>query len=372
MELEGPRIFTLEELVHGRRPLTAAHSLHLQLRSRPASTESRSDQSSNSCSNLCSNPIPNPRVLRPLNFPAVIVGTVTLPAAVSEGNSASAMSTFKCPYGSCLQFSDGSAMICCDVLELDLGIIGKKIRVLAWNFFPIKRGGGFLEIIRWSFSGAEIDRPRCSETHSLQLDSSASPGCVVNSKSRHCLQGTLELISPISVNPCSSGISDSNPAPHLRGFLVRLKMCECRLCSSGKSIQDPNNHCFTKPIIVYFCGSASSWHPVITKLVGRVVSVSGLKKKLVCLGNKESCLVYVTAEKSNLHLPRFKKSLVLGEKTCIEGQGECGSYTGVVKGVYLQGMIVELDNEVWLLLTNHLLKAPHSLRVGALVSCFSL
>jgi len=36
--------------------------------------------------------------------------------------------------------------------------------------------------------------------------------------------------------------------------------------------------------------------------------------------------------------------------------------------VYMEGMVVELDNEVWLLLTEHLLTPPHSLRVGALVS----
>jgi hypothetical protein len=34
----------------------------------------------------------------------------------------------------------------------------------------------------------------------------------------------------------------------------------------------------------------------------------------------------------------------------------------------MQGMVVELDKEVWLLLTDQLVTAPHSLREGAIVS----
>ena len=99
----------------------------------------------------------------------------------------------------------------------------------------------------------------------------------------------------------------------------------------------------------------------------QVVTISGLKKKLVCLGGEESSLVYVTAENSRLRHFRLQKKFVPISKTYVKGKGECGSYTGIVKEIYMQGMIVELDNEVWLLLTNQLLTAPHSLRVGALV-----
>lgn len=266
--------------------------------------------------------------------------------------------------------------MCCDILDLDLSIIGRKIRVLAWNFIPVKRTGGFLEIIRWSFPDSENGPPQCSDTEFFPLSSSSSGGGENTSKSRYRLHGSLELISPISVNPCASGsISNSNPASNIRGFLVRILVCECRLCSSKESvtvlncsIQEQSDHTFTKPVIVYFCGPASSCHPTTAKLIGNVVTISGLKKKLVYIGNEESSLMYVTSEKSCLHLSRSRKKLVPGSKTNVVGKGECGSYTGIVKGVYMQGMVVELDHEVWLLLTSHLFTAPHSLRIGALVS----
>ncbi|KAJ0986688.1 hypothetical protein J5N97_005044 [Dioscorea zingiberensis] len=41
-------------------------------------------------------------------------------------------------------------------------------------------------------------------------------------------------------------------------------------------------------------------------------------------------------------------------------------YCGVVTGVYMHGMAVELDNKVWLMITDPLLGPQHSLRVGAL------
>ncbi|XP_024017091.1 CST complex subunit CTC1, partial [Morus notabilis] len=376
-----PRIFSIAELIHGGRPLTGADSLDSDLRRPSISPQSSlSNQSTRPIpSNSTSNP--NPRILTPLNYPAIIDGNLTLPA-VSDGASSS-NSSIRCFCNSCFQFSDGSATICCDILDLDPFIIGKKIRVLAWNFIPIKRVGGFLEIIRWSFPDSENGRPRCLDGDSFPLAPSSSRGCENSSKSRYRLHGSLESVSPISVNPCTSGDSNSRsttgsnlkPSFNIRGFLVRILVCECRLCNSKESftilncsVQEQNAHNFTKPVIVYFCVSASSWHPVIVKLIGKVVTISGLKKKLVYIGNEESILMYVTSEKSYLHVPRFQEKFVPGNQTYVEGKGECGSYTGIVKGVYMQGMVVELDHEVWLLLTSHLFTAPHSLRIGALIS----
>ncbi|KAK9929523.1 hypothetical protein M0R45_026619 [Rubus argutus] len=48
-----------------------------------------------------------------------------------------------------------------------------------------------------------------------------------------------------------------------------------------------------------------------------------------------------------------------------KGNGEVGSYRGIVKGGTMQGIVVELDNEVWLLSTDQLLTPPHSLRAGS-------
>ncbi|KAF2309889.1 hypothetical protein GH714_005501 [Hevea brasiliensis] len=173
------------------------------------------------------------------------------------------------------------------------------------------------------------------------------PTIADDSKARFSVHGPIESTSPVSLVPCLSGDSKTN---NLRGFIVRIMVCECKLCNSKESVtvlhnlaQGQHPHSFTKPLFIYFFGSSWSWHPVIAKLVGNDVRLSGLKKKL-----------------SKKWSPFLRNVIV--------GKGECGAYTGVVKGVYMQGMVIELDKEVWLVLTDQLLAAPHSLRVGAIIS----
>ncbi|KAG9440715.1 hypothetical protein H6P81_020880 [Aristolochia fimbriata] len=48
--------------------------------------------------------------------------------------------------------------------------------------------------------------------------------------------------------------------------------------------------------------------------------------------------------------------------------GEMGGYKGIVTGIHMRGMVMELDKKVWLLLTDHLHALPHSLRIGSIVS----
>ncbi|XP_015884731.3 CST complex subunit CTC1 isoform X3 [Ziziphus jujuba] len=358
--MENSKVLTIRELVHGGCPLTATSSPH----SLPSKHTTPFPSAS-------TNPNPNPdapKVLIPLDQPASIVGTLTLPDST----------TLRCSCNSCFHFSDGSATVCCDILHLDLRILGKKIRVLAWNFLPFKRGGGFLEIIRWSFPDSDCGPSLGSNVGSFPLTSGSSSVCEDSSKSRYRLHGVLESISPISVVPCTSGFSkskstvgsNSTPSTNLQGFLVQILVCECKFCRlMDNTTQEHRNHSFTKSMFLYFCGSASSWHPVFTKLIGNVVCVSGLKKKLVYIGKEESRLMYTTTEKTTLHLlGLLHKKHVQNEKTSIKGKGECGAYIGIVRGIYMQGMVVELDNEVWLLLTDQLLTRPHSVRVGALIS----
>lgn len=204
-----------------------------------------------------------------------------------------------------------------------------------------------------------------------------------SSKARHGVFGALQSVSPLSIVSCTTGDSnfksyktfDSGPPSSLRGFLVQFMVCECKSCSSKEaimvlkdSIQERDTHSFTKPMFVYCCGSASSWHPVFTKLVGNIVAISGLKKKLVFIGKEESKVMCVTTGSSALHLSRLSKKWSPKVTVVRKGNGEVGTYRGIVKGVYMQGMVVLLDNEVWLLLTDQLLTPPHSLRAGSLVS----
>ncbi|KAJ6404838.1 hypothetical protein OIU84_012918 [Salix udensis] len=160
-----------------------------------------------------------------------------------------------------------------------VNIIGKRIRVLACNFIPLKHfcGGGFLEIIKWSFvdSTSSVISSISSSLHLFPLVSSSPSNEEDHSKARYRVNGPIESISPVFIVPCSIGDSKSQ---NLRG----------------------NGHC--------------------------------------------------------------------SRENVIRGNGECGVYTGVVRGVYMQGMVVELDKEVWLLLTDQQVTAPHSLREGAIIS----
>lgn len=203
------------------------------------------------------------------------------------------------------------------------------------------------------------------------------------SKGRYSLRGVLESVSPVSVIPCSvvtrtsksgSGTNFSTPS-NLRGFLAQIMVCECELCCSKEglmSLDDPRKglrgHCFTKPQILYFCGSGSSWHPLFTKLIGNVICISHLKKKLVFIGKEESQLMYVTTGKTVLRVLSMANQELPHKEAVIKGMGECGLYSGIITGIYMQGMVINLDERVWLLITDRLLNPPHSLRVGALVS----
>ncbi|PIN11237.1 hypothetical protein CDL12_16163 [Handroanthus impetiginosus] len=373
MEEQGEILFTLSDLIRRGRPLTATSSL---VRSPPASIsapdkDSGQNHLQKTSLHHCQNP--NPQTLKPLNHPAVLVGSFSLS---SFGNS---KSPIRC---SCFQFSDDSATICCDILDFDAKMIGRRIRILAWNFIPLKckdRGakGGFLEIISWEFCQA-CSGNVCSLSDFSSLCLSLGV-CDVkdSSKGNHLIFGVIESISPVSVVPCASGGSDSK---NISGFLVNVLVCECKLCVSKilvselKIANEKNveGHCFIKTMIIYFCGLTSSWHPVISRLVGYVVLLVGLKKKLVFIRKEESQLMYVTTENVSLHIAKLFKKRCLLPNAYIRGKGECGCYTGVITGVYMQGMVVELDQDVMLLLTNQHLTVPHSVRVGAIAKDFTL
>ncbi|KAJ8772857.1 hypothetical protein K2173_028034 [Erythroxylum novogranatense] len=343
-------ILTVSELVRRGRSVTAAASLDS---GRPISRllsdgETRSTEDPNLNPNP--NPKHDPKLLTTLDHPALLIGTITLPSE-----------TQSCLNNNCFQFSDNSTTVCCDVLNFGIHLIGRKIRVLAWNFIPLKHsGGGFLEIIKLSLFDSDIidSIPLTSRFSSVSSDN--------KSKAFYNVHGAVELVSPVSVVPCSIGGGESQ---NLRGFIARVLVCECQLCSYKEvSIQKTDCHCFTKPLLVYFCGSSWCWQPVLCKLTGSFITLTRLKKKLVFIGKEESQMMFIVTENSRLLLHRMSKGRSNFRRKFVKGKGECGDYTGVVKGSYMQGMVVELDKEVWLLLTDQLLTAPHSLRVGAIVS----
>ncbi|KAI3465390.1 hypothetical protein Pfo_022053 [Paulownia fortunei] len=369
MEEERTIILTISELIQRARPLTAASSL---VPSRPISTLETHKNSDHNHRQKLSFPTcqdPNPKTLKPLNHPTLLIGTLTLPSFAKSN------SPIKC---NCFQFSDDSATICCDILDFDPKMIDRKIQILAWNFIPLKCGdrgvkGGFLEIITWDFFQA-CSAKVCSlsDFSSFCLTLGA---CDVkdNSKASCLIFGAIESISPVSVVPCASGESGSR---NISGFLVNVLVCQCKFCVSKflvselKDLSEKNvkDHCFIKTVIVYFCGLTSSWHPVISQFIGDIVLLTGLKKKLVFIRKEESQMMYVTTDEASLHIAKLFKERCLIHNTDIRGKGECGSYTGIITGFFMQGMVVELDQDVILLLTDQHLTVPHYVRVGAIVT----
>ncbi|MED6208091.1 hypothetical protein PIB30_041729 [Stylosanthes scabra] len=355
--MEPLKVAKLADLRHSPRPFTATASSHFP------STSSHPPPPP---------PVSNPHRVLPLRrCPTVIIGTLSLP-------NHTAPSSFPC---SCFQFSDDSASVCCDLLLFQPYALGKQIRVTAWNFVPFKcHGGGrsgFLEIIKWCFLDPNEEAKKPNQMDSLPLVPNGSGGGRSygnNSKARYRVYGVVESVGPVSIVPCTMvpSVSDldsnSSSKVNMLGFVVQLMCCECRLCGSKELISDlesGSGHSFTKKETVYFCGGASPWHPAMTKLIGNRVMVSRLKKKLVFITKEDSWVMHMTVDISVLHVCRVSKKWLPCFKSGMTAKGECGAYTGVIKGVYIQGMALELDHDVWLLLTDELHTLMHGLRVGA-------
>ncbi|KAL8523974.1 hypothetical protein ACS0TY_013800 [Phlomoides rotata] len=352
MDEKSRTVLSISDLIRRGRPLAAASSLvpSATLQLHKVSNSNHYQRSSFSIS----------QTLKPLNHSTLLIGIVTLPSFADWG------SPIKC---TCFQFSDDSASLCCDILGFNPEMIGKKVRILAWNFVPLKCGNrrlkdGFLEIITWDFF-----YPCCGKLCSFSDFNCFCLSLGACNVEDNLIFGVIQSISPLSVVPCASG---ENGSRNINGFLVNFLICQCKYCASVSELRDlceknAKDHCFTKSVVAYFCGLASSWHPVISKFIGDVALVTGLKKKLVFLRKEESQLMYVTTDEVSLHTKLFTER-GLNHDTKIRGKGECGSYTGFITGSYMQGMVLELDQEVMLLSTDQHLSLPHSVRVGALVT----
>ncbi|KAL8130893.1 CST complex subunit CTC1 [Apium graveolens] len=377
MDQQSVTILSLSQLIRQSLPLTAASFIPSSQskpkpKPKPNPKNNRSDEQKIEFLNS-----PNPKTLKPLNGPTILIGTLNLPIHKNLASlNLNLNSGSGCCKVSCFLFCDDGFSICCDFLDFHPRVIGKKIRVLAWNYIPFKCGEGFLEIIKWDFvefSGLLVSCELKFESFSLNLEFLGNVNGNCNAK--YYVHGVVESVSPVTVVPCSVGGNDGKGASLVCGFLTKVLVCECKSCSCsdpGRALcgvyEGHSIDSFTKSFIVYFYDFASCWHPVVSRLVGKYVSLTGLKKKLIFIGKEESQLMYVTSEKSKLHLPRLRDQFVLLKKSNILGKGECGDYTGIVTEIYMQGMVVEFDKKVMLLLTDQLLNFTHSLRVGAIVS----
>lgn len=273
----------------------------------------------------------------------------------------------------CLSFSDGSLRICCYVLDFELKIIGRKVQVLAWNFLPFKHAsGGVLEVIQWSLAEVETASD-CDPSLSIPL------GCSLQEtdlKARGRAFGILRAVSPIFRVPCVKGNEDSQKnssgilmdSGNSIGFFAEMLTCGCDRCGGSRFLErgphpheDNNRHSFTNSVFIYFIKPTYLWRPVLFRLIGKVIMVSMLKRKLVFVGGKESYLTFVSTALTMVSLSQLP--------TASPVKTDEGMYNGVVTGIYMNGMVVELDDKVWLLITDSVLAPQHSLRVGAIVCC---
>lgn len=94
-------------------------------------------------------------------------------------------------------------------------------------------------------------------------------------------------------------------------------------------------------------------------LVGKSVVISGLKKKLICVGKKSSYQMLLTTETTAVSLYRLQTRSIVEDG---------GVYSGIVTAVYMNGMVVELDGKVWLVVTDLKIDSSHTVRAGSVVS----
>ncbi|XP_078162394.1 conserved telomere maintenance component 1 isoform X2 [Carex rostrata] len=293
---------------------------------------------------LLSNPNPSRKTFNPISFPVLLVGTVNFFSELSDHRTSSCLNH-------CLSFSDSSSTICCYIVDFDSGILGREIHVMAWNYLPIEQcnSQGVLEIIQWSFPSLDTDPCR---SFSLPLKLAQDSGVKANSSAFGVVKSvSLTFTLPIETAEMGDSV----------GFLAEILTCLCDSCAKRRLNEKSVLHQFTESKVVYFIKPTHKWRPVFAKLVGKVMYLSGLKKRMVVVRN-ESHIMLVSTIKTKVSLGA---SIVSDLPTKHRSRG---AYKGIVTGIYLHGVVVELDKKVWLLIHDTLLVPHHSLRIGAIVS----
>lgn len=220
---------------------------------------------------------------------------------------------------------------------------------------------GVLEVVRWRLAEEESAPPaKCGFLMTVPFH---FPDQEPDLATRGCAFGLVRSVSVVFSMPLAKADAGSrNPV----GFLAEILCCGCRCCCRATPPEAAQSHKFETMKFVYFVDASSMWRPVLVWLVGRLVYVSGLKKKMVSVGDKASHTTLVSSAKTAIAwCPSYRGSLPLDSfpEKC------SGEYAGVITGIYSQGLVVELDNTAWLLIDDQQLPPPHSLRVGAIVCC---
>uniref|UniRef100_K3ZQ83 CST complex subunit CTC1 n=1 Tax=Setaria italica TaxID=4555 RepID=K3ZQ83_SETIT len=356
-----PRRLTVADLLRLRRPTTGASSLHFP----SAPTTPSPPRKKSKLAAATAGPTPTSTSgtapFAPISHPVLLSGTLSLPSEDAPAGCRSNCFSFSDPASSAS--ASPAASVCCCLLDFDPAALGREIRVLAWNYLPSVRlhgAAGVLEVVRWRLAEEEepAPAPKRSFLAKIRLNWPAQDPDLA---SRGCVFGLVRSVSVVFSMPQAK--AEKRSASSI-GFLAEILCCGCRRCqvSPPETAQD---HKFEVIKFLYFVGSACTWRPLLVWLVGRLVYISGLKKKLVSVAEKGSHTMLVSSTNTAMAWCRsYRGNLPL------DGSPEkCGGvYAGVVTGIYLQGLAVELDDTVWLLIDDLLLLPPHCLRVGAFIS----
>lgn len=240
----------------------------------------------------------------------------------------------------------------------------------------MEAGCGVLEIVRWEFLEPLTGEDDLGKSPLLSL----SPAVASDRSHRSRICGTLASISPMFAVPCTiesrslqkSCLGDGcRKGGNWKGFLAEISVCDCLMCggNSEKVEMVDGNDSSPSSVVVYFCGSASSWRPLLVYLIGSRISIKGVRKKLVSLEAGGSYEMFVTMGGTSVY--RCQSSYDLGAvgRKMILALPSVKSYAGIVTGCFMQGIVTELDNSVWVVFPD---VTSHSLRVGALVSFYCL
>ncbi|KAL3676479.1 hypothetical protein R1sor_026427 [Riccia sorocarpa] len=144
-------------------------------------------------------------------------------------------------------------------------------------------------------------------------------------------------------------------------------------------------------LYIYFSGSMAAWRPFLSGNIKRCISVSGLRKKLVITGTAKNRQFLLVATRTTLILPfldphqevcagqshisvdtgRHRADECMGNSECLSERNclypRIVSYAGFVTQVLFQGILVELDKRVWLLLSQQGQSHVYGLRIGAML-----
>ncbi|KAM0827720.1 hypothetical protein ACQ4PT_067995 [Festuca glaucescens] len=352
-EASTPRRLAVADLLLIRRPTTGASSLFSSSPSPPGATST--SQPRKKPKHSPPNPAPTTAPFAPIPHPVLLAGTLSLPSASCSDDCRN----------HCLSLVDPSsaASVCCYLLDFDPAAIGREILILAWNYLPSIRQNeaGVLEVVRWRLAEFSGPVPGPSFLTSILLNCmDAEPDLATRGR----VFGVVRSVSLVFSVPHAAQKSKADGGGDLVGFIAEMMCCGCRQCKTSQP-ESGQYHKFEVEKFVYFVDSASRWRPVLARLIGRPVSVTGLRKKMVSVGKKGSYTMLVSSAKTMVAwCPSY-----VGVPQSDELPGKCtGVYSGIVSGIYMHGMLVELDGIAWLLIDDKQLVPPHSLRIGAVIS----